>query len=76
LRAEIERELIRLKLVNEQFRAIETERERELAEASSPMVAQLMRLWAIGVRGAWMLVKGYSDGGNLRTAASWQVVWA
>lgn len=57
LRAEIERELTRLNLVKQQFREIETERERQIVEGKQPMVAQLMRLGAIGVRGAWMLVK-------------------
>lgn len=72
LRAEIERELVRLKLVKEQFRAIETERERELAEGKQPMVGQLMRLGAIGVRGAWMLVKevfGWRQFANRRQLA-------
>jgi transposase len=57
LRAEIEREGARLKLVKEQVRAIEAARCKELAEGKQPLVAQLARLRAIGPKGAWVLVK-------------------
>jgi len=57
LRAELEREAVRLKVVKEQVRAIEAERARELAEGKQPLVAQLVRLRAIGAKGAWVLVK-------------------
>jgi transposase len=57
LRAELERETGRLKLVKEQVRAIEAARARELADGKQPLVAQLARLRAIGSKGAWVLVK-------------------
>ena len=57
LRAEIEREAARLKLVKEQVRAVEAARCKELAEGKQPLVAQLARLRAIGPKGAWVLVK-------------------
>src|SRR2546425_1603255 len=57
LRAEIEREVARLKLVKEQVRAVEAARCKELAEGKQPLVAQLARLRAIGPKGAWGLVK-------------------
>jgi len=57
LRAELEREAARLKVVKEQVRAIEAARAKELAEGKQPLVAQLVRLRAIGAKGAWVLVK-------------------
>ena len=57
LRAELEREAVRLKVVKEQVRAIEAARARELAEGKQPLVAQLVRLRAVGAKGAWVLVK-------------------
>jgi transposase len=57
LRAEVEREAARLKLVKEQVKAIEGARCNELAEGKQPLVAQLARLRAIGPKGAWILVK-------------------
>ena len=57
LRAELEREAVRLKVVKEQVRVIEAERAKELAEGKQPLVAQLARLRAIGAKGAWVLVK-------------------
>ena len=57
MRAELEREAVRLKVVKEQVRAIEAARARELAEGKQPLVAQLVRLRAIGAKGAWVLVK-------------------
>src|SRR6516165_4620989 len=57
LRAELEREAARLKVVKEQVRVIEAERAKELAEGKQPLVAQLARLRAIGPKGAWVLVK-------------------
>jgi transposase len=57
LRAEIEREAARLKLVKEQVRGIEAARREELIEGKQPLVAQLARLRAIGPKGAWVLVK-------------------
>jgi transposase len=57
LRAEIEREAARLKLVKEQVKALEAARGNELARGKEPLVAQLARLRAIGSKGAWILVK-------------------
>jgi len=57
LRAEIERENARLKLVKDQVRAIESAHRKELAEHKHPMVGELARLRAIGDKGAWVLVK-------------------
>jgi transposase len=57
LRAEIEREGARLKLVREQVRMVEAARCKELAEGKQPLVAHLTRLRAIGPKGAWVLVK-------------------
>jgi transposase len=72
LRAELEREAVRLKLVKEQVRAIEAERAKELAEGKQPLVAQLTRLRAIGAKGAWVLVKevfGWRQFANRRELA-------
>jgi transposase len=57
LRAELERENTRLKLVKDQVRAIESAHRKELAERKHPMVRELSRLGAIGDKGAWVLVK-------------------
>ena len=57
LAAEIERETVRLQLVRQQLAALETERRREVATHAHPHVAQLSRLRAIGLRGAWLLDK-------------------
>jgi len=57
LRAEIEREVARLKLVKEQVRAIEAARRKEIAEGKQPLVTQLTQLRAIGPKGAWVLAK-------------------
>lgn len=57
LRDEIERELARLKLVRDQVCQIEAARREELANGKRPLVAQLMRLRAVGPKSAWMLVQ-------------------
>jgi transposase len=57
LRAEIERELQRLDLVKQQLRAIDAQRERELAHKCHPLVTQLTRLRTIGPKSGWMLAK-------------------
>jgi transposase len=57
LRAEIERESERLALVKQQVKALEAARLQELADGKQPLVAQLIRLRAIGPKGAWILVK-------------------
>jgi len=73
LRAELEREAMRLQLVKQQVRAIEAVRAKELAEGKQPLVAQLARLRAIGAKGAWVLVKevfGWRTFSNRRELAS------
>ena len=59
LKAEIERERDRLRLVEEQIRAITKEQREQLKQASSPelaMVNVLTKLRGIGVDSAWILV--------------------
>jgi hypothetical protein len=48
LRAEIERESARLKLVNEQIRALEAARRQDIEDGKQPLVKQLAQLRAIG----------------------------
>ena len=55
LRAEIEREGLRLELVRQQMRAIEAVQHQELE--CQPMVKQLSQLRAIGMGSAWVLTK-------------------
>ena len=72
LRAEIERESARLKLVKEQIRALEATRRQEIEDGKQPLVAQLIRLRAIGPKGAWVLVKevfGWREFANGRELA-------
>jgi transposase len=57
LRAEIEREIARLALVREQVKALEAAQRQEVEAGVQPIVAQLMRLRAIGVKSAWRLDK-------------------
>jgi transposase len=57
LREEIERELARLRVVREQVCQIEAARREELANGKQPLVAQLMRLCAVGPKSAWMFVQ-------------------
>ena len=73
LRAELERECKRLRLVKDQVRAIEGAHRLELAEGKQPLVDQLVRLRAIGPKGAWILVKevfGWRQFSNRRELAS------
>jgi transposase len=73
LRAELERECERLKLVKDQVRAIEAAHRKELADGKQPLVDQLVRLRAIGAKGAWVLVKevfGWRHFSNRRELAS------
>ena len=73
LRAELERECERLKLVKDQVRAIEGAHRRELAQGEQPLVAKLARLGAIGPKSAWVLVKevfGWREFSNRRELAS------
>ena len=57
LRAEIEREIARLALVREQVKALEAAQRQEVEAGVQPIVAQLIRLRAIGVKSAWRLDK-------------------
>ena len=69
LRAEIERECHRLELVRQQMRTIEAQRRQELAQ--QPLVTQLSRLRAIGMRAApGCSPKSCSAGGTSTTGAS------
>jgi transposase len=57
LRAEIDREIARLALVKGQVKALEAAQRQEVEAGVQPIVAQLMRLRAIGVKSAWRLDK-------------------
>jgi len=57
LRAEIEREMARLVLVKAQLKALEAQQCAEVAAGLQPQVAQLARVRAVGLGGAWVLVK-------------------
>ena len=73
LRAEIERESARLKLVKEQIKALEATRRQEIEDGKQPLVAQLVQLRAIGPKGAWVLVKeilGWREFANRRELAA------
>lgn len=61
LAREIERETQRLLLARQQLRSLEAERRQQLADGKHAVVAQLTRLRAIGVRGAWVLSKELFD---------------
>ena len=72
LRAEIERESARLKLVKDQIRALEVARRQEIEDGKQPLVKQLVQLRAIGPKGAWVLVKelfGWREFANRRELA-------
>ncbi len=72
LRTEIERESARLKLVKEQIKVLEAGRRQEIEDGKQPLVAQLIRLRAIGPKGAWVLVKeifGWREFANRRELA-------
>ena len=72
LRAEIERESARLKLVKEQIKGLEATRRHEIEDGKQPLVAQLIQLRAIGTKGAWVLVKelfGWREFANRRELA-------
>jgi len=57
LRAEVERESVRLSLVKQQVKALEAERRLEVETGKQPLVAQLTQLRAIGLKTAWVLDK-------------------
>jgi transposase len=72
LRAQIERESARLKLVKDQIKALEATRRQEIGDGKQPLVAQLVQLRAIGPKGAWVLVKevfGWREFANRRELA-------
>jgi transposase len=72
LRAEIERESARLKLVKDQIKALEATRRQEIEDGKQPLVKQLVQLRAIGPKGAWVLVKeifGWREFANRRELA-------
>ena len=56
-RAEIEREIARLTLIKQQVKVLEAAQQKEVEAGRQPIVAQLMRLRAIGIKGAWLLDK-------------------
>jgi transposase len=59
LQAEVRREEARLRLVDEQIRALEAEQVRRLEEAVTPchqQIAQLMHLRGLGLTSAWVFV--------------------
>jgi transposase len=72
LRAEIEREQARLVLVKQQLRELQAAQSRQVHEGAQPQVAQLVRLRAIGITTAWVLVKelfGWRHFANRREVA-------
>jgi transposase len=72
LRAEIERESARLALTKEQIQAIEAQQRKEVVDGEQLQVAQLSRMRAIGLRGAWVLIKelfGWRHFNNRREVA-------
>ena len=62
LQAEVRREDARLRLVDEQIRALEAEQVRRLEEAVTPghqQIAHLMHLRGIGLTSAWVFIMEY-----------------
>jgi transposase len=64
LKAELEREGARLALVQTQLKTLESSRAKRLADKQSKDVAiglvkQLLRLYAVGINSAWVLVKEF-----------------
>jgi len=55
LRAELEREMARLALVDQQLKTIETLQRKAVAAKEQPSIAHLVTLRGIGVRSAWAL---------------------
>jgi transposase len=56
-RAEIERESARLALIKQQIKVLEGAQREEVEAGKQPLVAQLIQLRAIGIKGAWLLDK-------------------
>jgi transposase len=72
-RAEIEREIARLTLIKQQVKVLEAAQQKEVEAGRQPIVAQLIRLRAIGIKGAWLLDKelfGWRRFANRRELAS------
>jgi len=72
-RAEIEREIARLTPIKQQVKVLEAAQQKEVEAGRQPIVAQLMRLRAIGIKGAWLLDKelfGWRRFANRRELAS------
>jgi transposase len=72
-RAEIEREIARLTLIKQQVKVLEAAQQKEVEAGRQPIVAHLMRLRAIGIKGAWLLDKelfGWRRFANRRELAS------
>ncbi|WP_042876775.1 IS110 family transposase [Cupriavidus necator] len=57
LRAEIEREVVRLALVKTQIKTIEAQQREAVKLSTQPAIALLARLSGIGVGSSWVLVK-------------------
>ncbi|QQX89276.1 IS110 family transposase (plasmid) [Cupriavidus necator] len=57
LRAEIEREVVRLALVKTQIKTIEAQQREAVKLSAQPAIALLARLSGIGVGSSWLLVK-------------------
>jgi transposase len=69
LRAELERELVRLTLLEQQMHQLQTEQRKALADGQQPMLSELAKLRAIGVRGSAVLISemfGWRDFANRR----------
>jgi transposase len=75
LKAELEREQERLRLVERQIGSLETERRERLREPKTEAersIVQLMRLGAIGPTSAWLLVMEFFGWRAFRAAGRWQ----
>jgi transposase len=72
LRGEIEREIARLRLIKQQILALEVAQREEVQAGMHPIVARLIQLRAIGIKGAWLLDKelfGWRSFANRRELA-------
>ena len=71
-RGEIEREIARLSLIKQQILALEVAQREEVEAGTHPIVARLIQLRAIGIKGAWLLDKelfGWRSFANRRELA-------
>lgn len=55
LRGEIEREVVRLRLVKAQIKTLQATQREQLEKGAQPQVAQLARLRGVGMSSAWVL---------------------